>query len=258
MCGESPYKGAECMIGGHSGRKNIGRKIAMKKARKGFTLVELLIVVAILAILSATMMVSMSGVTAKAKASSIAANLDACRAAAILYYAKHGDEQGFADTTTTTMLEAELSMWSEMKGKANTEGSTDGDTIYYIAGTTSATSAPDKWAVKVDFSNDPEADAIAKALKNIKGYSSITTTAFAGDGVFDFLGATPAYAADATVTSTTSLCMTLITGKITVLTASDTSTFTEDSASATEETTNTNTTTSTNTIPTGAPDQPAA
>ena len=54
----------------------------MKKARKGFTLVELLIVVAILGILSVSMMMSVGGTTAKAKASMIASNFDAARIAA--------------------------------------------------------------------------------------------------------------------------------------------------------------------------------
>ena len=47
----------------------------MKITRKGFTLVELLIVVAIMATLSATMTMAVSGSTARAKAPTIASNL---------------------------------------------------------------------------------------------------------------------------------------------------------------------------------------
>ena len=57
------------------------------KTRKGFTLVELLIVVAILATLAATMVASMGGATAKAKAATITSNVEACVTAVQKYYA---------------------------------------------------------------------------------------------------------------------------------------------------------------------------
>ncbi len=61
----------------------------MKRTRKGFTLVELLIVIAILGTLSAAMSVSVIGSTAKAKAATIASNVEACVNAAALYCADH-------------------------------------------------------------------------------------------------------------------------------------------------------------------------
>ena len=181
----------------------------MKRTRKGFTLVELLIVVAILATLTATMMISMNGATAKAKASSIAANLDSCHAAAMLYYSKYGDLAELQTVTTENMLKDSLKTWDKMKGDK------DKDTIYYTAGNTSATNAPDKWAVLVDFSADPEAEEIAKALKRMRAYSDITA-------FIDFLGATPAFGEQTdgngvetgSTTTTTKLYMTLITGEI--------------------------------------------
>lgn len=206
----------------------------MKRTRKGFTLVELLIVVAILATLTATMMISMNGATAKAKASSIAANLDSCHAAAMLYYSKYGDLAELQTVTTENMLKDSLKTWDKMKGEKDT------DTIYYTAGTITGKNAPDKWAVLVDFSADPEAEEIAKALKRMRAYSDITA-------FIDFLGATPAFAEDeqtegsgagtGSTTKTTKLYMTLITGEIK---DGDTG-FTADTTTDTTETTPTST-----------------
>ena len=164
----------------------------MKKARKGFTLVELLIVVAILATLTATMMVSMRGATAKAKATSIAANLESCHTAAMLYYAASGDKD-LSSITAENMLKVNLKTWENLKGD-NSDTATVKDAIVYTA----VGSGVENWSVNVDFSGDSEAADIAKALNNMRGYSGIT--AFAGNDFdmagFDFFGATPAYADD--------------------------------------------------------------
>ena len=58
----------------------------MKKARKGFTLVELLIVVAILAALSAAMMASSSDAIDQAQANAIISNLQSMKTAAYTMY----------------------------------------------------------------------------------------------------------------------------------------------------------------------------
>ncbi len=74
----------------------------MKKMHKGFTLVELLIIIAIIGILSATMMVSVTGSTAKAKANAIANNVASCRLAASSYYGDHIDDGAYATAKTST------------------------------------------------------------------------------------------------------------------------------------------------------------
>ena len=168
----------------------------MKKARKGLTLVDLLIVVAILATLTATMMVSMRGATAKAKAASIAANLESCHTAAMLYYAASGDKN-LSSVTAEEMLTVNLKTWYKLKGGTD-------DSITYTA----AGSGPQYWSVNVDFSNDAEKKEIAEALHNMRGYSNVELIASAG---FDILGATPAYADDE---KEGKLFMNLITGKI--------------------------------------------
>lgn len=169
----------------------------MKRTRKGFTLVELLIVVAILATLTATMMVSMRGATAKAKAASIAANLESCHTAAMLYYAESGDKD-ISTVTAETMLIANLKTWYKMKGG-------DGDAITYTA----VGDGPKYWTVNVDFSKDSEKDEIARALHNMRGYSNVV--AFDGINVLDImLGANAAYADG----ESGKIYMNLITGKV--------------------------------------------
>ena len=73
-----------------------GRKgdFTMKKriyARKGFTLVELLIVIVVIGILSAMMMLSSTEAMSSAKASNIASNLRNIKTATLAWYADHTD-----------------------------------------------------------------------------------------------------------------------------------------------------------------------
>ncbi|MBQ4431818.1 MAG: type II secretion system protein [Synergistaceae bacterium] len=133
----------------------------MKKMRKGFTLVELLIVVAILATLTATMTASISGSTAKAKASAIANNVEAMKSAASQYYSDHMEESStLASATTATVLDAYIPTWRDFQ---------KGD-IKYIVVTDDSDAGRSNWAITVDFSNDGEAEAIKTALAKIKGY----------------------------------------------------------------------------------------
>ena len=139
----------------------------MKRTRKGFTLVELLIVIAILGTLSAAMSMSVSGATAKAKAATIANNVAACITAARLYAVNNASD-ALATTTADTVLFASLPSWKDFNsGNIKYAQVADGKGI-------------DGWAITVDFGDDPEKDAIATELSNIKGfgksYSSTTDT----------------------------------------------------------------------------------
>lgn len=138
----------------------------MKKIRKGFTLVELLIVIAILATLTATMMMSMQGATAKAKAATIAANLDLCRTAANIYYGASMDNGAISKDTADQVLSRQMKQgWTSMKGTA-------GDTILYGA----SGEGPTNWVASVDFTAEAESKDIANALKKIRNYRGITTS----------------------------------------------------------------------------------
>ncbi len=132
----------------------------MKKARKGFTLVELLIVVAILATLTAAMTASISGTTAKAKAAMIANNVEVMKSAATQYYTENmEDSSKLAGATTKNVLDEYMPTWRDFQS---------GD-IKYTAAEDSETGRK-KWAVTVDFSNDGEVEEIKTYLAKIKGY----------------------------------------------------------------------------------------
>ena len=66
-------------------------KKMLKRKSKGFTLVELLIVIIIIGILAGMMMLSTGGATAKAEATKILADMRNIKAAAIMYYADNGE-----------------------------------------------------------------------------------------------------------------------------------------------------------------------
>ncbi len=131
----------------------------MKHVRKGFTLVELLIVIAILGALSATMSVSTSGATAKAKAAAIAANVEACKSAALMYV--NDETKTVTGKTADDMLKEMLPTWTDFSDSDITAG-----TKYTAEGTTS-----DAWTVTVNFFGESDRDNIRTALQNIRGYN---------------------------------------------------------------------------------------
>ena len=133
----------------------------MKHVRKGFTLVELLIVIAILGALSATMSVSTSGATAKAKAAAIAANVEACKSAALMYV--NDESKIVTGKTADDVLKDMLPTWTDFSDSDATTGTK------YAAVTTGDTSAT--WAITVDFDAEPDKDSIRTELQKIKGYN---------------------------------------------------------------------------------------
>ncbi|MBQ7561868.1 MAG: type II secretion system protein [Synergistaceae bacterium] len=85
----------------------------MKKkyySRKGFTLVELLIVIVVIGILSAMMMLSSTEAMSSAKASNIASNLRNLKTAALAWYADHTDLVAADGRVKTNVTDADSSV----------------------------------------------------------------------------------------------------------------------------------------------------
>ena len=132
--------------------------------RKGFTLVELLIVVAILGVLSATMMVTATGSTVNSKAMTIANNIRSCKSAALLYCQTNGTGIGDVTAKVSDVLKAHVNAWADFNSSTAT-------IKYTVSDDTSTTN--DKWGIKVDFSSDTEHEAISTKLQAIPGFSSV-------------------------------------------------------------------------------------
>ncbi len=142
------------------GAKIRRRKKIMKITRKGFTLVELLIVVAILGTLAASMMVSFGNSTAAAKAASIAANVDTCMTAAKIYYAENiSTVQAATGDDDAGAIQGKIANYSKMSA-------TGGTVTYTISGAGS-----NNWVVQVNFASAPDKEDIATALEKIPGYN---------------------------------------------------------------------------------------
>lgn len=65
------------------------------KAKRGFTIIELIVVISTMAVLAAIIVVSVSKYIEKAQNSAIVANIDAARKAGIIYFNDHQTYDGF-------------------------------------------------------------------------------------------------------------------------------------------------------------------
>ena len=111
------------------------------KMRKGFTLVELLIVIVIIGVLAAAMLLSSGSATASAEASNIITNLRGLKAAALMLYADSMDDFNKANPETPTIADA--AKYMDNPGKVKAGG-------YSIeVDTTDKT----KWFIKADLSS---------------------------------------------------------------------------------------------------------
>ena len=96
--------------------------------KKGFTIVELLVVIVVIGILAAITVVSYSGVTSKARTAQAQSNANSVRQVADIYYTDNGYYPAtlvaFASGSTTTKLPSSVSVISELTTLDATNGQT--------------------------------------------------------------------------------------------------------------------------------------
>ena len=128
--------------------------------RKGFTLVELLIVIVVIGILSAMMMLSSTEATTSAKASNIVSNLRNLKTAALAYYTDHMDEFT-ANPALEITAEKNKEILKYLSGNKDGTNITD---IEHYKGTRSATDGNSWWVVYEITGSAAEQEGIKKKL----------------------------------------------------------------------------------------------
>jgi len=96
--------------------------------RKGFTLVEILIVVIILGILAAIVIPQFTNASSDARQSSMTSQLQTLRSSIELYKLQHGDLYPTGATGAAT----EAWDWTKLTGKTNSDGSAGGNLGPYL------------------------------------------------------------------------------------------------------------------------------
>ena len=128
--------------------------------RKGFTMVELLVVISIIGVLGATMMLSSRSASTTAKGMNVINNLRILKEAASMYYLDNIDT---AESVNDNALNGEAGIL-----KKYVDNPPDGFTGYSFEITTDK-----KWYVKYVFSSDPDKDDLRTKLAGRANSSSL-------------------------------------------------------------------------------------
>ena len=128
----------------------------MKKMRKGFTLLELLVVIGVMGILSSLAMVGGQEATNAARATNIADNLEKAASAMMMYYSDNADSINKSGTTAAAVATGA----SAYLKNALLEAAGENTDVYFVA-LSEANNASAQWYVGYKFQ---DADDALKAI----------------------------------------------------------------------------------------------
>ena len=155
----------------------------MKKARKGFTLVELMIVIGIMEILGAMGIIAGQEATSAARAAAIADNLEKLATAGMMFYSDNAaeiDKTGKltnADTATVvdaTALAAGINAYLKEDNEIKAGASNATDNTYFAE--TAGSNVDTTWWVGYKFGDSDGNDQVRRALANKAHRMKLKTT----------------------------------------------------------------------------------
>ena len=127
----------------------------MKRTRKGFTLLELLVVIGVMGLLSSLAMVGGQEATNAARATNIADNLEKAASAMMMYYADNSEAINASGATVDDIATGASAYLKTALAKVET-----GDNTYFPA-VSAASTAGAKWYIGYKFQ---ETDSALKAI----------------------------------------------------------------------------------------------
>jgi len=153
----------------------------MKRTHKGFTLVELLIVIGIMGILGAMGMIAGQEATSAARATAIADNLEKLATAGMMFYSENSaeiDKTGKLNASDTTAVDATAlaaGINAYLKSDNAIQSAAGTDNTYFATVGAETTDTAKTWWVGYQFGTSDGNTQIQRALANKKNRMHLRT-----------------------------------------------------------------------------------